>query len=90
VIRNALTISRDLVRDSVAALGEHHPDTLAAQTILARQLGAAGQPAEALSLARAVVDDATREVAPTITSHSTRSRLSGRRPAKPRSASMTP
>lgn len=62
--QRALTISRDLVRDSVAALGEHHPDTLAAQTILARQLGAVGQPAEALSLARAVVDDATREVGP--------------------------
>jgi hypothetical protein len=32
--------------------------------MLARQLGASGQPAEALSLARAVVDDATREVGP--------------------------
>jgi hypothetical protein len=62
--RRALEISREVVRDSVAAFGEDDPATLAARTTLARQLGAAGEPEEALSVMRAVVDSATRVVGP--------------------------
>jgi eukaryotic-like serine/threonine-protein kinase len=62
--RRALEISREVVRDSAAAFGEDHPETLFARTTLARQLGASGQPEEALSLARAVVDGTTRVLGP--------------------------
>lgn len=60
----ALPIVRDLVRDSAAELGAHHPETLAARVDLARQTGALGYPEEALALARAVVEEATAHLGP--------------------------
>lgn len=57
----ALSITRRVVDDSSALLGENHPDTLRARISLARQLGASGNPEQALDIARDVEARATEQ-----------------------------
>jgi hypothetical protein len=51
----ALPLARRLVEENASLHGPVHPDTLSARCIMARQLGAAGEPAEALQVASDVV-----------------------------------
>ena len=57
----ALNILQRVVDDSAALLGENHPDTLHARISLARQLGASGNPEQALDIARDVNTRATKQ-----------------------------
>jgi eukaryotic-like serine/threonine-protein kinase len=51
----ALPLLRDLVLKAEAILGEHHPDTLQGRKLLARQVGAVGDPVGALAIATELV-----------------------------------
>jgi hypothetical protein len=55
----ALGILRRVADDSAVLLGENHPDTLLVRIALVRQLGASGNPQQALDLARELAEQAT-------------------------------
>ena len=60
----AQEMARRLVRDSTAAYGAAHRETLGARIALARQAGAAGNPRQALTIAREVDAAATAALGP--------------------------